>query len=128
MKKEDKQTNAVELIDSLMKQNEQIEAKLVKAELVVTGELSRQTRAKAFKEFVQSGRGATQAEQIQNFLCVMGSHTRRQIEEALEIRGSSASARLNKLVKDGEVIESGIVKCEHTEKHVVLYSALKETK
>lgn len=108
----------------LIEQSTQIEAKLVKAELIVSGELSRKTKAQAFQEHVDSGQHLTQEDRIKRHLKEFGPHSRRELEETLGIRGSSCSARLNSLVNRGEVIESGTTECIWTEKTVVVYAVL----
>lgn len=111
-------------INRMIETSNKIEAKLVKAEIVIAGAMAKETRAESYKAFVAESQNLTQEETIVRFLKTYGRHTRRQIEEATGIRTSSASARLNSLVKQGLVVESAIVECEYTQKRVVLYSVL----
>lgn len=111
-------------INRMIETSNKIEAKLVKAEIIIQGAMAKETRDESFKKFKDDSQNLTQEETILKFLKTYGRHTRRQIEEATGIRTSSASARLNSLVKQGLIVESAIVECQYTQKRVVLYSAL----
>jgi len=77
----------------------------------------RQNSRKAFEENTASGKFLTQRQVILNCL-ETGQKTRRQIAKITGLETSAVSGRVNDLLKEGVVVESGHVKCSTTSKTV----------
>ena len=112
----------------MIEQSIQIEAKLVEVEVVLIGEMAKEAKAESYQKVKSSGKADSQRNRITQFLADYGPHSRRQIEERLQIRASSVSARLNELVADGLVAEVNKIECEYTQMTVVVYGLLKAVK
>ena len=82
-----------------------------------------QTQVASYDAMRASMADLTQQQKIVMWLEANGSAIKDRIAESLGMRHSSVTARLNELVKTGEVREADIVWNPETRRHVTVYEA-----
>ena len=78
------------------------------------------TSIESYHQHVNSGAKVKQREAILAYMAGKGPATRRQIANRLDFELGATAGRINKLVKDGLLIEMGTMKCSTTNKTVGL--------
>lgn len=72
----------------------------------------------AYHGHIAGGRELTQCDQVEAEIIRHGTCTRRMIAQSLGIETSTISARVNKLIEQGRVIECGMHPCPITGRRV----------
>lgn len=78
----------------------------------------REASLDAYHNQIVGGREQTQCDLVETEIIRQGLCTRRMIAQALGIETSTVSARVNKLIEQGRVIECGMHPCPITGKRV----------